>query len=35
MAVPKVVAFDLDATLWFPEMYQVWQSDPIAMHCVF
>jgi hypothetical protein len=21
-AVPKVVAFDLDATLWYPEMYQ-------------
>jgi len=22
-ALPKVVAFDLDATLWYPEMYQV------------
>ena len=22
--VPKVVAFDLDATLWYPEMYQLW-----------
>eukprot|EP00287_Rhodomonas_sp_CCMP768_P008536 CAMPEP_0196731442 /NCGR_PEP_ID=MMETSP1091-20130531/11176_1 /TAXON_ID=302021 /ORGANISM="Rhodomonas sp., Strain CCMP768" /LENGTH=172 /DNA_ID=CAMNT_0042074579 /DNA_START=174 /DNA_END=692 /DNA_ORIENTATION=- len=24
MAVPRVVAFDLDATLWYPEMYQLW-----------
>jgi hypothetical protein len=24
-AVPKVVAFDLDATLWYPEMYQASQ----------
>ncbi|EKX39232.1 hypothetical protein GUITHDRAFT_143640 [Guillardia theta CCMP2712] len=22
--LPKVVAFDLDATLWYPEMYQLW-----------
>uniref|UniRef100_A0A6T6SH26 Magnesium-dependent phosphatase-1 n=1 Tax=Hemiselmis tepida TaxID=464990 RepID=A0A6T6SH26_9CRYP len=24
MAYPRVVAFDLDATLWIPEMYQLW-----------
>mmetsp|Transcript_11731 Transcript_11731/g.27236 ORF Transcript_11731/g.27236 Transcript_11731/m.27236 type:complete len:230 (+) Transcript_11731:11-700(+) len=24
MAYPRVVAFDLDATLWVPEMYQLW-----------
>ena len=24
VALPKVVAFDLDATLWYPEMYQLW-----------
>lgn len=26
--LPKVVAFDLDATLWMPEMYQLWGGSP-------
>ena len=24
--LPKLVAFDLDGTLWNPEMYQLWGS---------
>jgi len=37
-ALPKVVAFDLDATLWYPEMYQVrmrnfWNNNTHVMHC--
>lgn len=39
MVVPKVVAFDLDATLWFPEMYQVYLVQRVGSHrhahCVF
>lgn len=31
-AVPAVIAFDLDATLWYPEMYQLYGGAPFKKH---
>lgn len=29
--LPKIVAFDLDGTLWYPEMYQLrWEAWGVA-----
>eukprot|EP00760_Papus_ankaliazontas_P034822 PhM_4_TR7509/c0_g1_i2/m.84503/K17619/MDP1; magnesium-dependent phosphatase 1 len=33
LALPKVVAFDLDGTLWAPEMYELWGGGaPFTKH---
>jgi hypothetical protein len=31
-AIPAVIAFDLDATLWYPEMYQLYGGAPFKKH---
>ncbi|GET91969.1 hypothetical protein, conserved [Leishmania tarentolae] len=30
--VPRVIVFDLDGTLWTPEMYELWGGSPFKPH---
>ncbi|CAG9580814.1 conserved hypothetical protein [Leishmania major strain Friedlin] len=30
--LPRVIVFDLDGTLWTPEMYQLWGGSPFKPH---